>query len=168
MPSTSPPVAAITLSLAKPDPVVGNKRRSPEVPEPEVRAAELVSLANAHEQAERLNEAEEALHEALAVAPGHAEALHLLGIVSFKQGWVEKAALLIEQSIGASRDTALYHRNICEVYRTLGRYDDALAAGCARSRPSGKIEHLTARIVARKPPGVRARSLGSVPGEQEK
>jgi hypothetical protein len=90
MPSTSPPVAAITLSLAKPDPVVGNKRRSPEVPEPEVRAAELVSLANAHEQAERLNEAEEALHEALAVAPGHAEALHLLGIVSFKQGWVEK------------------------------------------------------------------------------
>jgi tetratricopeptide (TPR) repeat protein len=93
------------------------------------RAAELVSLANAHERAERLNEAEEALHQALAVVPGHAGALHLLGIVSFKQGWVEKAALLIEQSIGASRDTALYHRNICEVYRTLGRYDDALAAG---------------------------------------
>jgi tetratricopeptide (TPR) repeat protein len=129
MPSTSPPVAATTLSLAKPDPAVGSNQPSPKVLEPEARAAELVSLANAHEQAERLNEAEEALHEALAVAPGHAGALHLLGIVSFKQGWVEKAALLIEQSIGASRDTALYHRNICEVYRTLGRYDDALAAG---------------------------------------
>ena len=117
------------MSLAKPDPAIVNNQPSSEVPELEARAAELVSLANAHEQAERWNEAEDALHQALAVVPGHAGALHLLGIVSFKQGWVEKAALLMEQSIGASPGTALYHRNICEVYRTLGRYDNAVAAG---------------------------------------
>jgi hypothetical protein len=35
----------------------------------------------------------------------------------------------MERSIAASPETALYHRNICEVYRSLGRYDDALAAG---------------------------------------
>jgi len=44
-------VAAVSVSFAKPDPAVGSNQPSPEVPEPEARAAELVSLANAHEQA---------------------------------------------------------------------------------------------------------------------
>jgi hypothetical protein len=76
-----------------------------------------------------LNEAEEALAHALALGPEHAGALHLLGVVGFRQGRVEEAAALMERSIAASPETALYHRNICEVYRSLGRYDDALAAG---------------------------------------
>jgi predicted TPR repeat methyltransferase len=91
--------------------------------------AELIGVANAHEQAGRLNEAEEALRQALALAPQHPEALHQLGVVGFKQGRIDEAAELMERSIAAAPQMALYHRNICEVYRILGRLDDALAAG---------------------------------------
>jgi tetratricopeptide (TPR) repeat protein len=76
-----------------------------------------------------LNEAEKTLARALALAPEHAGALHLLGVVGFRQGRIEEAAALMERSIAASPETALYHRNICEVYRSLGRYEDALTAG---------------------------------------
>jgi Tfp pilus assembly protein PilF len=98
-------------------------------PAPADRLAELIGLAQGHEQAGRLNEAEQALGQALALAPEHAGALHLLGVVSFRLGRIDEAAALMERSIAAAPETALYHRNICEVYRTLGRYDDALAAG---------------------------------------
>jgi Tfp pilus assembly protein PilF len=98
-------------------------------PSPAERVTELIGLAQEHEQAGRLHEAEEALGQALALAPHHAGALHLLGVVSFRQGRIDEAAALMERSIAASPGTALYHRNICEVYRSLGRYNDALAAG---------------------------------------
>jgi Flp pilus assembly protein TadD len=100
--------------------------RNPDLAE---RVAELIGLANAHEQAGRLNEAEEALRQVLALAPQHSGALHEFGVVAFKQGRIDEAAGLMERSIAAVPQTALYHRNICEVYRTLGRHDDALAAG---------------------------------------
>ena len=35
----------------------------------------------------------------------------------------------MERSIALAPETALYPRNICEVYRALGRYDEALTAG---------------------------------------
>lgn len=98
-------------------------------PAPADWVAELIGLANAHEQAGRLNEAEEGLRQALALAPQHPGALHQLGVVAFKQGRIDEAAGLMERSIAAAPQTALYHRNICEVYRVLGRHDDALAAG---------------------------------------
>jgi tetratricopeptide (TPR) repeat protein len=93
------------------------------------RLTELIRLAQGHEEAGRLNEAEEALCRALALAPEHAAALHLLGVVGFRQGRIDEAAAVMERSLAASPETALYHRNLCEVYRSLGRYDDALAAG---------------------------------------
>src|SRR6516165_7568512 len=43
------------------------------------RLTELIHLAQGHEEAGRLNEAKEALCRALALAPEHAAALHLLG-----------------------------------------------------------------------------------------
>src|SRR5271169_3021582 len=96
-------------------------------PSPADRIADLIGIAQGHEQAGRLSEAEEALGQALALAPHHAGAL--LGVVSFRQGRIDEAAALMQRSIAAAPETALYHRNICEVYRSLGRYDDALAAG---------------------------------------
>jgi hypothetical protein len=96
---------------------------------PADRVAELVGLANSHEQAGRLREAEEALRRAIALVPQHPAALHQLGVVAFKQGRIGDAAELMERSIAAAPETALYHRNICEIYRILGRDDEALAAG---------------------------------------
>src|SRR5271167_1951868 len=133
MPSSSRPLAAYP---ALDEAGAGEERPGPRIPPPTEappppadRIAELIGLAQGHEQAGRLNEAEEALGQALAMAPQHAGALHLLGVVAFRQGRIDGAAVLMERSIAAAPETALYHRNICEVYRSLGRYDDALAAG---------------------------------------
>jgi tetratricopeptide (TPR) repeat protein len=105
------------------------------------RLTELIRLAQGHEEAGRLNEAEEALCRALALAPEHAAALHLLGVVGFRRSRIDEAAALMERALAASPETALYHRNICEVYRSLGRYDDALAAAHRAVRLTPRDPH---------------------------
>ena len=107
----------------------------PEVPAPQPpatdaqRIAQLTQLATEHEQAGRLAEAESVLRTILAEASEHHPALHLLGIVAFKRERVGEAAQLMERSIALAPMEALYHRNICEIYRVLGRLDEALTAG---------------------------------------
>src|SRR5208282_2793525 len=103
-------------------------------PTPADRIAELIGLAQGHEQAGRLTEAEEALGQVLALAPQHAGALHLQGVVNFRQGRIDEAVVLMERSIAAAPETALYHRNICEAYRSLGRYDAARPALLSQPR----------------------------------
>jgi len=112
---------------ARPGPAVAPPATAP--PSAPERLTGLIGLAQGHEQAGRLPEAEAALDQALALAPQHTGALHLLGVVRFRQGRIDEAASLIEQSLAMAPDTALYYRNLCEVYRSLGRYDDALGAG---------------------------------------
>ncbi|HEX6441231.1 MAG TPA: tetratricopeptide repeat-containing glycosyltransferase family protein [Stellaceae bacterium] len=109
-------------------------------PAPEVTSAEppasaadrllqLMQVAGEHETAGRLAEAHAVLRHVLTEAPSHHPALHLLGIVAFRQGDGTEAARLIEQSIALAPTVALYHRNIGEIYRVLGRLDEALIAG---------------------------------------
>jgi hypothetical protein len=93
------------------------------------RIAQLMQLATEHEQAGRLAEAERVLRQVIAEAGDHHPAMHLLGVVSFRQDRIAEAARLMEQSIALAPLQALYHRNICEVYRVLGRLDEALVAG---------------------------------------
>lgn len=90
--------------------------------------AELLAIAQDYERRGRSDVAGRLLRHILAAAPGEADALHLAGIVAFRQGRAAESLALMERAIGVGVDTALYHRNICEVYRTLGRHDDALAA----------------------------------------
>jgi tetratricopeptide (TPR) repeat protein len=98
-------------------------------PNPAERIAQLLNEANAHEQAGRLDQAEAVLGQILSAAPEQPAALHLSGIVAFKKGRIADAAALMERSIARVSSNAIYHRNICEVYRVLGRYDEAVAAG---------------------------------------
>ena len=93
------------------------------------RLMQLMQVAGEHEAAGRLDEAQAVLRHVLTEAPLHHPALHLLGIVAFKQGNGDEAARLIEQSIALAPMAALYHRNIGEIYRVLGRLDEALVAG---------------------------------------
>jgi Tfp pilus assembly protein PilF len=93
------------------------------------RVAQLMQVAGEHEAAGRLDEAKAVLRHVLTEAPLHHPALHLLGIVAFKQGDGAEAARLIEQSITLAPTVPLYHRNIGEIFRVLGRLDDALVAG---------------------------------------
>ena len=88
-----------------------------------------MQLATEHEQAGRLDAAESILRHIIAEAGEHSPALHLAGIVAFKQDRIGEAARLMERSIAVAPMEALYYRNICEVYRVLGRLDEALVAG---------------------------------------
>ncbi|MEO7027458.1 MAG: tetratricopeptide repeat protein, partial [Caulobacteraceae bacterium] len=88
-----------------------------------------LKLAAEHEAAGRLDEAQAALDGFLADHPEHAEALHLKGVVAVRQGDTPAGAALMERSVAAGPVRPYYLRNLCEVYRTLGRYDEALEAG---------------------------------------
>jgi hypothetical protein len=92
-------------------------------------ATALLALANEHEQQGRLDEAKSILDGILVEAPQHPGALHQQGIVAFRRGNMTEAAALMECSIALAPGSALFHRNMCEVYRALGRNDEALAAG---------------------------------------
>jgi tetratricopeptide (TPR) repeat protein len=91
--------------------------------------AGLLALADRHEQEGRLDEAEAVLDGILSATPETPGAVHQKGIVAFRRGQSLEAAALMERSIALAPGSALFHRNLCEVYRVLGRLDDALAAG---------------------------------------
>jgi Tfp pilus assembly protein PilF len=93
------------------------------------RLDRLLAVATEHEQAGRLELAEQVLREVLAEAPERHGAVHLMGIVAYRRGRPQESSQLMERSIALAPGAALYHRNICEVYRTLGRVDEALVAG---------------------------------------
>ncbi|MGH7096202.1 MAG: tetratricopeptide repeat protein [Stellaceae bacterium] len=119
--------AAATLDEPTPTPALLPGAAAPLAPAE--RITQLLARANEHEEAGRLEAAESALGEILALAPDHAGALHLLGVVAFKAGRAEAAVALMERSLAGNGAIALYHRNLCEVYRVLGRLDEAVAAG---------------------------------------
>ncbi|HEY8288790.1 MAG TPA: tetratricopeptide repeat-containing glycosyltransferase family protein, partial [Acetobacteraceae bacterium] len=93
-----------------------------------VPLAELFAIAARQEAAGRLEEADRLLGHILAVAPHQPDTLHMAGIVAFRLGRHQEALDKIEAAIERGADIALYLRNICEIYRTLNRLDDALAA----------------------------------------
>jgi hypothetical protein len=110
--------------------------------EAEAPPPDLVKQAAEHERAGRFKEALELIDQVLAETPKHAEALHTKGVIAYRQGRVADAVDLMEQSI-AITPAPKYLRNICEGYRILGRYDDALEAGhrAAKSDPNDPICH---------------------------
>ncbi len=89
---------------------------------------EVLRIANEYERAGRLADAQRLLGHILHVDAHQGDALHLAGIVAFRQGNIATALDFMERSLRHGIDTPLYLRNICEVYRTLGRLDEALAA----------------------------------------
>ncbi len=81
-----------------------------------------------HHKAGRLEEAEAAYRELLAREPEHADARHLLGILSAQRGDPQGAVALIEQAIERAPAIPDYHHNLGEAYRALGAFDQAIAA----------------------------------------
>ncbi|HXD37157.1 MAG TPA: tetratricopeptide repeat-containing glycosyltransferase family protein [Rhodanobacter sp.] len=107
-----------------------------ETPAPRTTAAGLVPvplgdvlrIAGEYERAGRLAESKRLLDHVLAASPNQGDALHLSGIVAFRQGDPAASLELMQRALRHGIDTPLYLRNICEVYRTLGRLDEALEA----------------------------------------
>ena len=108
-----------------------------------------VKLAAEHEAAGRLGEAEAVLDRILEKNPKDAEAVHLKGVLAGRGGRTAEGAELMERSIVIGPARPYYRRNLCEVYRTLGRYDDALRAGkkAAADDPADPICHANLSVL---------------------
>ncbi|MGD9721558.1 MAG: tetratricopeptide repeat protein [Pirellulales bacterium] len=81
--------------------------------------------ALAHHRAGRIHEAAALYEQVLRGEPGHADALHLLGVARHQSGHHELAVALISQAIALRGGEASFHANLGEVYRALGRLDQA-------------------------------------------
>jgi hypothetical protein len=90
---------------------------------------EVLRIADEYERGGRFDDARRLLDHVLAADPKEPNALHLAGIVTFRLGDPERALDLMQRSLACGIDTPLYLRNICEVYRVLGRLDEALETG---------------------------------------
>jgi hypothetical protein len=93
-----------------------------------VPLGEVLRIAGEYERGGRIEDAGRLLDHILGAVPNQGDALHLAGIVAFRRGDPGRALTLMESALRHGIDTPLYLRNICEVYRTLGRLDEALDA----------------------------------------
>ncbi len=93
-----------------------------------VPVGEVFQIAAEYERGGKLAEAERLLRHVLDAHPTQADSLHLMGIVVFRQGRRKEALEYMEGALRHGVDTPLYLRNICELYRTLWRHDEALVA----------------------------------------
>lgn len=91
-------------------------------------AAALSELA-ALEQEGKLAAADDLANRMLDTMPNHPHILHLAGIVAHRNGRSAQAVERMERSERLAPEIAVYPRNMCEVYRSAGRLDDALRAG---------------------------------------
>jgi predicted O-linked N-acetylglucosamine transferase (SPINDLY family) len=89
--------------------------------------AELDRALDAYERG-RTDAAEAACERILAGDPGSAPALHLLGLIAAARRNHARAATLIESAIAADPAVGLYHFNLGNSLRELGRVDDAVAS----------------------------------------
>ncbi|MDO8262574.1 MAG: tetratricopeptide repeat protein [Gallionella sp.] len=88
-----------------------------------------MALATQLQSQGRLQESEQLLQQILQRQPGHAFALHLLGVIAHQCGKQPVAAELIQRAIAVRGEVALFHANLSEISRQLKRLDRAIAHG---------------------------------------
>jgi Tfp pilus assembly protein PilF len=81
-----------------------------------------------HQQANRLREAEAAYRQALELSPHHAEALHLLGLVTYRQQRVSEALQYLQAAVQREASSPVYWFNLGVVSQKAGRSQEAVAA----------------------------------------
>ena len=90
-----------------------------------VTVPEAFALAREHHQAGRLAEAEGLYTRILAVAPDHADCLHLMGVLANQTGRSDLAVRLIGEALARDGGDAAYHSNLGNALHALGRLDEA-------------------------------------------
>jgi tetratricopeptide (TPR) repeat protein len=88
-----------------------------------------MQTAVGHHQAGRLDQAELLYRQVLDADPAHADALHLLGVVTHQRGLHAQAIPLIERAVELNPGAAAYHTNLAETYRAVGDLGRAAAHG---------------------------------------
>lgn len=82
----------------------------------------------AHQQAGRLADAERAYRLALDMAPGHPEALHLLGLVSYRQNRLPEALGYLNAAVEQQPSSPLYWFNLGVISQKANRPQEAMTA----------------------------------------
>src|SRR5262252_258846 len=91
-------------------------------------AAELFTVGVKHHQAGRSADAAACYRSVLALEPRHAEALHLLGILSLEAGGHELAVELFRLAIKENGRNHSYHSNLGVALKEQGKLEEAVAA----------------------------------------
>lgn len=91
-------------------------------------ATELFVIATEYVEAGRLDAADRLVGHLLAALPNQSDSLQLRGLIAFRRGRVEEAADLMERAMANGPVKGGHLRNISEVYRLLGRLDEAVIA----------------------------------------
>ncbi|CAA7620155.1 glycosyltransferase family 41 protein [Magnetospirillum sp. SS-4] len=106
---------------------------------------QLFQAALTHQAAGRTRDAEIALGSILAVEPGHAEAIHMLGLLAFLRGDYAVAARLMRHSIAlAVQPPTHFWSNLGETCRRIGLMDEALE--CCRKAVATDPDNASAHL----------------------
>lgn len=89
---------------------------------------EILATAIAHHNNGRFSEAEVLYRQILEVEPGHADSLHLLGLIAFQHGRPASAVPLYRQAIAIAGNRSTYHQHLGMALHGLGENDAAIAA----------------------------------------
>lgn len=89
---------------------------------------EVFAVANEYVEAGRLDAADRLLGHILQAFPGQADTLHLKGLIAFRRNHIEEAVVLMERAMASGVPKGAHMRNLAEVYRLLGRLDEAVSA----------------------------------------
>jgi Flp pilus assembly protein TadD len=76
----------------------------------------------------RLPEAEQVYRQVLAAVPGHADSLHMLGVIASQRGQPQAAVTCIDQAIAIRPSDAMFHVNRAAALLELRQLDAALTA----------------------------------------
>lgn len=109
---------------------VSDLNRPLAVPETLERARQLLA-AGQSDQAETL------CRQALLSAPDNGEILHALATIAAQRGDVARAVALLERATGTPSPPAEVFGFLCQLYRSLGRHDEARRAGREALRRPG-------------------------------
>ena len=88
---------------------------------------EVLQAALARHNAGQFAAAEQLYGQILGVAPNHADALHLLGVVAHQTGRSQRAVELISQAIALNPTCEGYYLNLGGVHLDAGRVDESIA-----------------------------------------
>lgn len=79
-----------------------------------------------HHQSGRLSAAVSAYQDILKIAPGHPDALHLLGVARHQMGDSSAAEKDIRQAVRADKSNPAFHRSLGKVLQARRQYDEAI------------------------------------------
>jgi predicted O-linked N-acetylglucosamine transferase (SPINDLY family) len=95
---------------------------------PELTLQQAMEIAVQNHRAGRLSEAEEIYRQVVAQLPNFAPAVHYLGVIELQRGHGLAAVELIQRAIMLAPGNPIFHSNLGEAYRRLGRVEEAIAS----------------------------------------